>query len=232
MALGDITRIDDRTVFVLGQVLDIAKNQPDVANALVHRVQDTVFFIDTGVTTPFRNAMRRAVDMVGPWKRLVLLTTHGHVDHIGNNDLVDELAAQRSTPVQHFVPAKDLAQMRDPKAYWTRTFGRICRRGPDAGAAGPGGRQGRIAVQADDGIRPHHKDVRRATPGANHHRVGAAVRLVVRRRRGPGAAQPGRWGRPRDRASAGQPGPAPGRRGERTVRGDWPTPTRPSWSAP
>ena len=125
MALGDITRIDDRTVFVLGQVLDIAKNQPDVANALVHRVQDTVFLIDTGVTTPFRNAMRRAVDMVGPWKRLVLLTTHGHVDHIGNNDLVDELGVQRAAPVQHFVPAKDLPQMRDPRTYWTHTFGRI-----------------------------------------------------------------------------------------------------------
>ena len=126
MALGDITRIDDRTVLVIGQVLDIAKNQPDVANALVHRVEDTVFLVDTGVTTAFRNAIGRAVDLVGPWKRLVLLTTHGHVDHIGNNDLVDEIAARSAArPLQHFVPAKDLPQMRDPKAYWTHTFGRI-----------------------------------------------------------------------------------------------------------
>jgi len=125
MALGDITRIDDRTVLVLGQVLDIARNQPDVANALVHRVDDTLFLVDTGVTTAFRDAVRNAVDQVGPWKRLVLLTSHGHVDHIGNNDLVDELGAQRGASVQHFVPAKDLPQMHDPRTYWTNTFGRI-----------------------------------------------------------------------------------------------------------
>ena len=50
-SLGDVLEIDDRTVLVLGQELDVAHDQPDVANALVHRAGDTLVIVDTGVTT-------------------------------------------------------------------------------------------------------------------------------------------------------------------------------------
>ncbi|MFE0578471.1 MBL fold metallo-hydrolase [Streptomyces sp. NPDC058874] len=120
-ALGDLIGIDDRTVLVLGRELDLAHGRPDVANALVHRAGDTLVLVDTGVTTAFRAALRAAADRVGPWSRAVVLTTHGHPDHIGNNDLADELGV----PVQHCVPARDLDQMRDPESYWLRSFERI-----------------------------------------------------------------------------------------------------------
>jgi hypothetical protein len=43
--LGDGLELDDRTVLVFGQELDIAHDQPDVANvALVHRTGDTLGF--------------------------------------------------------------------------------------------------------------------------------------------------------------------------------------------
>jgi glyoxylase-like metal-dependent hydrolase (beta-lactamase superfamily II) len=124
-SLGDVLELDDRTVLVLGQGLDVAHDQPDVANALVHRAGDTLFLVDTGVTTAFRQAVRRAVDRVGPWTRLVVLTTHGHPDHVGNNDLADELGRERGVPVEHHVPARDLPQMLDPAAYWIRSFSRV-----------------------------------------------------------------------------------------------------------
>jgi glyoxylase-like metal-dependent hydrolase (beta-lactamase superfamily II) len=120
-ALGDLIEIDDRTVLVLGQELDVAHDQPDVANALVHRVEDTLVLVDTGVTSAFRAALKAATRRVGEWSRAVVLTTHGHPDHVGNNDLADELGV----PVEHFVPARDLDQMRDPSAYWTRSMARI-----------------------------------------------------------------------------------------------------------
>ncbi|MFD0266235.1 MBL fold metallo-hydrolase [Streptomyces sp. NPDC127106] len=120
-ALGDLIEIDDRTVLVLGQELDVEHDQPDVANALVHRVGDTLVMIDTGVTAAFRAALRDAADRVGPWSRALVLTTHGHPDHVGNNDLADELGV----PVEHYVPALDLDQMRDPASYWVRSFDRI-----------------------------------------------------------------------------------------------------------
>jgi glyoxylase-like metal-dependent hydrolase (beta-lactamase superfamily II) len=124
-ALGDILPIDDRTVLVLGQELDVPNDQPDVANALLHRAGDTLFLVDTGVTEQFRRALRTAVDRVGEWQRLVVLTTHGHPDHVGNNDLGDELAAERTVPVEHYVPARDVPQMLDPATYWIRSFTRI-----------------------------------------------------------------------------------------------------------
>lgn len=120
-ALGDLIEIDDRTVLVLGQGLDLEHDQPDVANALVHRAGDTLVLVDTGVTAAFRAALLEAADRVGPWSRALVLTTHGHLDHVGNNDLADELGV----PVEHYVPALDLDQMRDPASYWVRAFDRI-----------------------------------------------------------------------------------------------------------
>lgn len=120
-ALGDVIEIDDRTVLVLGRELDLAHDQPDVGNAVVHRAGDTLVLVDTGVTTAFRAALRTAADRVGPWSRALVLTTHGHPDHVGNNDLADELGV----PAEHYVPARDLDQMRDPQSYWVRSFERI-----------------------------------------------------------------------------------------------------------
>ncbi|MFF3859527.1 MBL fold metallo-hydrolase [Streptomyces sp. NPDC002209] len=125
-ALGDLIEIDDRTVLVLGQELDLEHDQPDVANALVHRAGDTLVVVDTGVAPTFRAALRTAADRVGPWSRALVLTTHGHPDHVGNNDLADELGV----PVEHYVPAPDLDQMRDPVSYWLRSFERIAGAAP------------------------------------------------------------------------------------------------------
>ncbi|MER6320348.1 MBL fold metallo-hydrolase [Streptomyces sp. NPDC001581] len=120
-ALGDLIEIDERTVLVLGQELSVEHDQPDVANALVHRVGDTLVLVDTGVTAAFRAALREATKRVGSWSRALVLTTHGHLDHVGNNDLADEWGV----PVEHYVPAPDLDQMRDPSGYWVRSFDRI-----------------------------------------------------------------------------------------------------------
>ncbi len=108
--LGDLIEIDDASVLVLGQGLDVEHDRPDVANALVHRAGDTLVLVDTGVTAAFREALREAAGRVGPWSRVLVLTTHGHLDHVGNNDLADELGV----PVEHCIPAPDLDQMRDP----------------------------------------------------------------------------------------------------------------------
>ena len=117
-ALGELIEIDDRTVLVLGQELDVAHEQPDAANALVHRVGDTLVIVDTGVTTQFRAALVAATRKVGEWSRALVLTTHGHTDHVGNNDIADELGV----PAEHYVPARDLGQMLDPGSYWVRAF--------------------------------------------------------------------------------------------------------------
>lgn len=71
MVLGEIISIDDRTVLVLGQELEFDKDQPDAGNAIMHRVGDTLFLVDTGVTTAFRDAVTRAIDRVGQDRKSV-----------------------------------------------------------------------------------------------------------------------------------------------------------------
>src|SRR6202035_3468037 len=85
----------------------------------------TLFLVDTGTTEAFRHALSAAATQIGPWDRLVVLTTHGHVDHVGNNALADRLGADRGASVRHLVPAPDLPQMRDPLAYWTTAIQRV-----------------------------------------------------------------------------------------------------------
>ena len=51
-------RIDEQTLLLQGQELNIDAKQPDVAKAVVHRTGDTVVIVDTGVTEAFRKALR------------------------------------------------------------------------------------------------------------------------------------------------------------------------------
>ena len=99
---------------------------------LLHLANRTLFLIDTGITEAFRDPLIDAATQIGPWDSLVLLTTHGHADHVGNNDLADQLAADRDVTARHLVPSRDLAQMRDPVGYWTAYLQRVAGLLPDS----------------------------------------------------------------------------------------------------
>ena len=132
MALGDVIEIDERTLLVTGQPLVVEKGQPDVANSLLHLAGRNLFLVDTGTTDAFRGALIEAMTQIGTWDSLVLLTTHGHADHVGNNDLADQLLADRDVAVRHLVPCRDLPQMRDPVGYWTAYLQRVTGVLPDS----------------------------------------------------------------------------------------------------
>lgn len=91
MTLCEQIEIDDRTRMIVGQELDMVAGQPDVCNVIVHRAGDLLVLVDSGVTSVFRDAIRSAADDLAPWSNILLLTTHGHPDHVGNNDLIAEL---------------------------------------------------------------------------------------------------------------------------------------------
>jgi glyoxylase-like metal-dependent hydrolase (beta-lactamase superfamily II) len=88
-----VVPVDNRKVLVTGQELDVEGGSPDVANCLLHLSGETLVIVDTGATVAFPDAIRRAADSLGAWTQLLLLTTHGHTDRVGNKDLVDELDA-------------------------------------------------------------------------------------------------------------------------------------------
>ncbi|MBC2893280.1 MBL fold metallo-hydrolase [Rhodococcus sp. 4CII] len=127
MTLCEQIEIDDRTRMIVGQELDMVAGQPDVCNVIVHRAGDLLVLVDSGVTSVFRDAIRSAADDLAPWSNILLLTTHGHPDHVGNNDLIAELGdgIDRAN-VHHFVSAHDAVQYRDHGiSYWITSLGRV-----------------------------------------------------------------------------------------------------------
>jgi glyoxylase-like metal-dependent hydrolase (beta-lactamase superfamily II) len=103
---GDVVRAAPKTLMVVGRPLDVAKGEADIANAILYRPRSTLYVIDTGATRSFRPSLRRAIERLRPFRRVVLINTHGHPDHIGNNALVTGL---RARSVRHYMSRRDFA---------------------------------------------------------------------------------------------------------------------------
>ena len=58
----------------------------------------------------------------------MLVNTHGHADHVGNNALLDDLGA---SSVEHYVPQAEIATMRDQVGYFAEGFSVISPFQPD-----------------------------------------------------------------------------------------------------
>jgi len=101
---GDVVRAAPRTLMVVGRPLDVANGKADVANAILYRARATLYVIDTGATPSFRPSLREAIKRLRPFRRVVLINTHGHPDHIGNNKLVTGL---RALSVRHYMSRRD-----------------------------------------------------------------------------------------------------------------------------
>ncbi len=119
-AFGEAVEIAERTLLVGGRPMDFQKLQADVAAVLLHRAGDTLYIIDTGATEDFRQPLREAIDRLAPFKRVVLVNSHGHPDHVGNNSLIDELGVREP---EHYIAQADLALMADDEGYFERAFG-------------------------------------------------------------------------------------------------------------
>jgi hypothetical protein len=118
-SFGDVVQITPDTLMVVGRHLDIAKGQADVANSLLYRHDGVVYWVDTGATHDFVAPLRRAFQQLQPYTRIVLVNTHRHADHVGNNALLDALGA---SSVEHNVPQAEIATMRDQVGYFVEGF--------------------------------------------------------------------------------------------------------------
>jgi len=86
-------RVVPNTLVVVGRPLAAAKGEADVANTILYRAGETLYVIDTGATPSFRPFLRKAINRLRPFRHVVLINTHGHPDHWGNNALVAGLRA-------------------------------------------------------------------------------------------------------------------------------------------
>ncbi|MET0916897.1 MAG: MBL fold metallo-hydrolase, partial [Burkholderiales bacterium] len=82
---GEIVPIAPATRLVVGRSRDMRTNQSDVANVVMHKAGSTLVVIDNGATPGFRQYLDKAAAQLRPFDSVVLLITHGHSDHTGNN---------------------------------------------------------------------------------------------------------------------------------------------------
>lgn len=85
--LGDIMQLADDLWLVVGDM------PADVANAIVYRRGERLYQLDSGAGPTFRASVLRVLDQAGPVRCFTLLNSHGHADHVGNNDLIGRVRA-------------------------------------------------------------------------------------------------------------------------------------------
>ena len=94
---------------------------PDIPSIVVYHHQGTLFLLDSGVGPAMRNAVLALAAERGRLDEVVLLNSHGHLDHLGNNAVIDAIAARSR---RHFIPAAARPAL-DSRAF----FGAMYRRG-------------------------------------------------------------------------------------------------------
>ena len=99
MPYCDLHRHGQNIIVIEGREL-ILGEQGDVAQIVLHRQGDLLTLIDSGAYAEDRSAILRAAQELGDVSRVVLLNSHGHVDHVGNNDVIYEMASL----AEHYIP--------------------------------------------------------------------------------------------------------------------------------
>lgn len=116
MAYCDIHRYGDNIRIIEGQELIVGK-QGDVAQIVLHRRDGILTLIDSGVYDQDRQAILDAARELGDYSKVVLINSHGHGDHVGNNDVIYELGAEE---VEHYCPRKDYPNLCDQAGFFVK----------------------------------------------------------------------------------------------------------------
>ena len=92
---GDIVEIAPRTLMVEGTepLTSVLVSGARRAERRALPSGYTLYLLDTGVSTFFRGKVLQAVERLRPFERVVLLNTHAHPDHVGNNSVIETIQA-------------------------------------------------------------------------------------------------------------------------------------------
>jgi glyoxylase-like metal-dependent hydrolase (beta-lactamase superfamily II) len=116
--LGDVVEVAKGLWLVEGEMPDDNDRYPDVANAVVYRREDRLYVIDTGVGPLVRDSLLRLLQENGLVREFTLLNSHGHTDHVCNNDLIHSVSAGAK---RHYISEPGMALL-DAPAYFARHY--------------------------------------------------------------------------------------------------------------
>jgi glyoxylase-like metal-dependent hydrolase (beta-lactamase superfamily II) len=113
--LGDVVRLANNLWVVIGDM------PADVPNALVYRKGDRLYLMDSSAGSTVRASILKVLYNVGPVQSFTLLNSHGHADHVGNNDLIHLTQAKER---HHYLSEAGLSLL-DAHSYFAAQFSKL-----------------------------------------------------------------------------------------------------------
>lgn len=114
---GDIIEIAQNTLFIEGKIPSTIMKEPDIANSVVYKADDVLYLLDTGATTFFRKRILKAIDRLKPFQKIILLNSHCHPDHVGNNSVIDEIRVGKK---EHYISQAGIAGLDTEKDFYRK----------------------------------------------------------------------------------------------------------------
>lgn len=121
VTLADIHELAPNLFVIEGHDPHRMWEDPDIPSIALYRHQSRLYILDSGVGPEQRGAILEIAGRLGPLTDVVLLNSHGHLDHLGNNDVIDDINAAGR---RHFISRASRPAL-DP----TNFFGAMYRRG-------------------------------------------------------------------------------------------------------
>jgi glyoxylase-like metal-dependent hydrolase (beta-lactamase superfamily II) len=113
--LGDIVPLANNLWLIVGD------GPKDFPNVVVYRAGDRMYVMDSGAGSGIKASILKVMQEAGPLQTFTLLNSHGHADHVGNNDVINMAQA---TEKHHYFSKAGLALL-DPVPYFTDLFLRL-----------------------------------------------------------------------------------------------------------
>lgn len=102
MSLGTVHAVAENLRVIEGHQPRRVWEDPDIPSIAVYDHGRILYLLDSGVGPGMREAVLNLADRLGPLDEVVLLNSHGHLDHLGNNSVIDAIPADTR---RHFMPA-------------------------------------------------------------------------------------------------------------------------------
>src|SRR6266508_5879041 len=86
--LGDIVPLANNLWLIVGD------GPKDFPNVVMYRAGDRMYVMDSGAGPVIRASIIKVMQEAGPLQTFTILNSHGHADHVGNNDVINMAKAK------------------------------------------------------------------------------------------------------------------------------------------
>lgn len=109
---GDVIQLENNLWIICGD------GPGDIPNVVVYRANDRMYVLDSGAGPIMRASIVKVLEKASQLESFTLLNSHGHVDHVGNNDIIGVAQAKE----KHHYISNAGPTLLYPISYFTNLF--------------------------------------------------------------------------------------------------------------